>query len=127
MVQRRDRAHARIIMAAERPSLATVLVSAVSPVTHASPTNVAYLLLACLIYQVHFPLDTAQRLHGESAPLVRHVWWMLQVLLRNLLLTGVVYGTWHYLLYVRRPPISDDKVNPKMPREEQHLRWVAAP
>ena len=50
---------------------------------------------------------------------------MVEVVARNLVLTLVVYQTWHHLLYVRDPPLSDAKINPRFPSTAQHIQSAA--
>jgi len=58
----------------------------------------------------------------QDARITEHLGWMAEVVSRNLVLTLVVYQTWHHLLYVRDPPLSDAKINPRFPSTTQHLQ-----
>jgi len=57
------------------------------------------------------------------------VTWQLAaaIALRNLIITFVVYSLWHYAMYVKIPPMSTKKYNPKFPPAEEHVaarRWT---
>ena len=73
------------------------------------PWNVFYAVLALLIWQFMTPPLTAMQNFGAG--------WMALILLRNIFLAVVVYGSWHLWLYVWRKQGTAFKYNRQWPKE----------
>ena len=93
-------------------SFAQLLRYNTDPRSYLSPSFVAYIALALVVHAsgLYVPFPGAAVGWGELAR------WFSLIAARSIALTWVVYSSWYWLMYERRPRLSMKKLNTKIAR-----------
>ena len=62
--------------------------------------NVYYFSLGCLVFSLFCPVNTVTKVDSSSA--LPFEVWMAKIAMRNLAITVLWYGSWHWCLYTKK-------------------------